>query len=177
MHADGTPERWLVAARLSRMSKRDRERGDDLINSIQGQDVKAARWAEDHGHDIVHVTRDKNVTGAIAPAERPELGPWLTDPDKLIRYDGIVAATVDRLSRDWFDVAWLRKWAETNRKKLYIIRERLSWPDDRDGRFWADAAERAAEERRLIIERVTEAPAAAGGQRQAARPPAVRLRS
>ncbi len=157
MHADGTPERWLVAARLSRMSKRDRERGDDLINSIQGQDVKAARWAEDHGHDIAHVTRDKNVSGAIAPAERPELGPWLTDPDKLIQYDGIVAATVDRLSRDWFDVAWLRKWAENNRKKLYIIRERLSWPDDRDGRYWADAAERAAEERRLIIERTTDA--------------------
>jgi site-specific DNA recombinase len=157
VHADGTPERWLVAARLSRMTKRDLERDpDQVLNSIQGQDQKAAEWAQQHGHEIVHVTRDRNVSGAIAPAERPDLGPWLTDPDKLVQYDGIVAATVDRLSRDWFDVAWIRKWAETNRKKLYIIKERLAWPDARDGILWGVAAERAAEERKLIIDRVTD---------------------
>jgi site-specific DNA recombinase len=140
------------------MSRKDIERSPDLVlNSIQGQDQKSALWARDNGHEIVHVTRDRNVSGAIAPADRPELGPWLTDPEKLIQYDGIVASTVDRLSRDWFDVSWLRKWAETNRKKLYIIRERLSWPDSRDGILWGVAAERAAEERTQIVERVTEA--------------------
>ena len=92
---------------------------------------------------------------AIAPWERPELGPWLTDPVKLVQYDGIVAYDVSRLSREYFDLAWLRKWAEANHKKLYVIKERLHWPDNRDGTLWGVAAERAYEERQDIIERVT----------------------
>ena len=158
-HADvrvnGEPERWLVAARLSRMSKKDRERGDDVITGIQTQDRRSADWARQEGHVIVHVTRDRNISGAIAPWERPELGPWLTDLVKVVQYDGIVAYDVSRLSREYFDLAWLRKWAEQNHKKLYVIKERLHWPDNRDGTLWEVAAERAYEERREIIERVT----------------------
>ena len=62
---------------------------------------------------------------------------------------------MSRLSREYFDLAWLRKWAEQNRKKLYVIKERLHWPDNRDGTLWGVAAERAYEERQEIIERVT----------------------
>jgi len=147
------PERWLMAARLSRMSKRDRERGEELISGIQTQDQHSAAWAQEHGHVIIHVTRDRNVSGAVEPAKRPELGPWLTDPAKLAQYDGIVAYDVSRLSRDYEDVPWLRKWAERNGKKLYVIKERLHWPDDRDGMLWAVSAERAYQERQDIKER------------------------
>jgi site-specific DNA recombinase len=155
MRVNGEPERWVVAARLSRVAKRDRERGDDVINGIQTQDVRSAEWAQYEGHKIVHVTRDKNVSGAVAPWERPELGPWLTEPVKLVQYDGIVAFDVSRLSREYFDLAWLRKWAEANHKKLYVIKERLHWPDNRDGTLWGVAAERAYEERQEITERIT----------------------
>jgi DNA invertase Pin-like site-specific DNA recombinase len=155
MRVNGEPERWLAAARISYMAKKDRERGDDLINGIQTQDVRSVEWARYEGHVIVHVTKDRNVSGAIAPWERPELGPWLTDPVKLVQYDGIVAYDVSRLSREYFDLAWLRKWAEENHKKLYVIKERLHWPDNRDGTLWGVAAERAYEERQDIIERVT----------------------
>jgi site-specific DNA recombinase len=155
MKVNGEPERWLVAARLSRMSKKDRERGDDVINGIQTQDQRSADWARQEGHVIVYVTKDRNVSGAIAPWERPELGPWLTDPVKMVQYDGIVAYDAARISREYFDLAWLRKWAELNHKKLYVIKERLRWPDNRDGTLWGVAAERAYEERQEIIERVT----------------------
>src|ERR1700730_4390855 len=155
MRVNGEPERWLLAARLSRVAKKDRERGDELINGIQTQDFKGVEWAQWEGHVIVHVTKDRNVSGAIAPWERPELGPWLTDPVNVIQYDGIVAYDVSRLSREYFDLAWLRKWAEENHKKLYVIKERLHWPDNRDGTLWGVAAERAYEERQDIIERVT----------------------
>jgi site-specific DNA recombinase len=155
MRVNGQPERWLVAARLSRMSKKDRARGDELINGIQTQDRRSTDWAQQEGHVIVYVTKDRNVSGAVPPWERPELGPWLTDPVRLVRYDGIVAFDVTRLSREYFDLAWLRKWAEQNHKKLYVIKERLRWPDNRDGTLWGVAAERAYEERQEIIERVT----------------------
>lgn len=152
---NGQPERWLVAARLSRMAKKDRERGDEVITGIQTQDRRSTDWARQEGHAIVHVTRDRNISGAVAPWERPELGPWLTDPVKVVQYDGIVAYDVSRLSREYFDLAWLRKWAEQNHKKLYVIKERLRWPDNRDGTLWGVAAERAYEERQDIIERIT----------------------
>ncbi len=155
MRVNGQPERWLVAARLSRVAKRDRERGDTLITGIQTQDQNSGEWAQREGHVIVHVTRDRNISGAVAPWDRPELGPWLTDPVKLVQYDGIVAFDVSRLSREYFDLAWLRKWAEANHKKLYVIKERLHWPDNRDGTLWGVAAERAYEEWQDIIERVT----------------------
>jgi site-specific DNA recombinase len=155
VRVNGEPERWLIAARLSRVSKQDRERGDEVVNSIQTQDKRATAWTEAEGHTIVHVTRDKNVSGAVPPWERPELGPWLTEPAKLIQYDGIVAYDVGRLSREYYDLAWLRKWAQANRKKLYVIRDRLRWPDARDGTLWGVAAERAYEERQEMIERTT----------------------
>src|SRR5260370_26980975 len=92
-------ERWIVAARLSRMSKKDRAR-PELITGIATQDQRSAEWANAEGHVIVHVTRDRNVSGAIAPWERPELGPWLSDPEKVAQYDGIVAYEASRVSRD-----------------------------------------------------------------------------
>ena len=155
MRVNGEPERWLIAARLSRVAKKDRERGDDVIDGIQTQDQQSAEWTQQQGHVVVDVTKDRNISGAVPPWERPELGPWLTDPTKLVQYDGIVAHDVSRLSREYFDLAWLRKWAEQNNKKLYVIKERLRWPDNRDGTLWVVAAERAYEERKDIIERVS----------------------
>jgi DNA invertase Pin-like site-specific DNA recombinase len=155
MRVNGEPERWLLAARLSRVAKRDLERGDELINGIQTQDQKAAEWARREGHKIIHATKDRNVSGAMAPWERPELGPWLTDPAKVVLYDGVVAYDVSRLSREYYDLAWLRKWCEQNNKRLYVIKERLRWPDNRDGTLWGVFAERAYEERQDIIERIT----------------------
>jgi DNA invertase Pin-like site-specific DNA recombinase len=153
MKLNGQPERWIVAARLSRVAKQHRDR-DDVINGIATQDERAAEWARAEGHVIVHCTKDPNVSGSVPPWERPELGPWLTEPDKIIQYDGIVAYAVDRLSREYYDLTWLRKWAEANHKKLYVIKDRLRWPDDRDGMLWGIFGERAHQEKEDIRERV-----------------------
>lgn len=155
--SNGEPKRWVLAARLSRMSSRDRERAKrgELIDGIHTQDQRAAEWAHSEGDAIVHVTRDRNVSGAVPPWERPELGPWLTEPEKIVQYDGLLAYEVSRASRDYADVAWLRKWAERHHKELYIIKERLRWPDDRDGVLWGVAAERAYQERQDMIEKTT----------------------
>ena len=154
VRVNGQSERWLVAARLSRMSKRDRARGDELINGIQTQDRRSTDWAQQEGHVIVHVTRDRNVSGAVPPWERPGAGPVAYRPGEARPVRRVVAFDVSRLSREYFDLAWLRRWAEQNHKKLYVIKERLRWPDNRTARSGV-AAERAYEERQEIIERVT----------------------
>src|ERR1700745_3788952 len=61
--SNGEPERWVLAARLSRVRKRDLARGDALINGIHTQDQRGAEWARDQGHVIVHVTKDRNISG------------------------------------------------------------------------------------------------------------------
>lgn len=77
-----------------------------------------ARWASGNDHVIVGVAEDSGVSGAVAPWDRPDLGPWLTDPDKIAQYDGILAAHLDRLGRSTNDFMMLLKWCDENHKTI-----------------------------------------------------------
>lgn len=102
---------------------------------IDTQDEDAEAWARREGHNIIAVVAD-HKSGASDWMARPNLRPWLTEPDKLVRYKGIVAAKQDRLSRGkWRDETEIRKWAEDNGKELFIIDSRLHWPP-RDAAEW-----------------------------------------
>jgi site-specific DNA recombinase len=60
--------------------------------------------ARTHGHEVVHITEDTDVSGAVSPFRRPGLGPWLTEPAKLAQWDVLVAAKLDRASRSVRDL-------------------------------------------------------------------------
>lgn len=139
--------RLLFAARLSK-------RGDARTGiDTQDQDVRA--WAEANGHTIVAVTVDEQ-SGRIHPRHRKDLGVWLTEPSRIAQYDGIVAATMDRLSRSWCDVPQMREWAEAAGKTLFVVQPNLKWPCPEDpymNRTWDDAAAMASEEWDLISQR------------------------
>jgi site-specific DNA recombinase len=109
--------RVIIAARLSQA--RTAQTG------IDSQDADARAWAERTGHEVIATVADK-ISGRVAPFERPNLGPWLTDPSKRAQYDGIVVSKLDRLSRgrDW----GTRQWAEDHGKVLLVISPELSWP-------------------------------------------------
>ncbi len=71
----------------------------------------------------------------------------------MAKYQGIVAAKQDRLSRaDWRDEEDLRRWAEDNGKTLFIVDRNLRWPPrddanhDDDVSRWNDGAEAAHRE-------------------------------
>src|ERR1700750_35218 len=118
---EGAPlMRLVLAPRLSQLS-RVGETGIDT------QDEDARLWAERNGHTIVGVCAD-DISGVISPFKRKELGPWLTDPDRLQMYDGILATKMDRYtrSRDW----GIRQWAEKHGKKLLIVSPELVWPPE-----------------------------------------------
>jgi site-specific DNA recombinase len=112
--------RLLLAARLSQ--DRAGQTGLDT------QDTDARAWAERNGHTVVATAADK-ISGRTSPFDRPHLGPWLTEPHLVSRYDGIVVSKLDRLSRgrDW----GIRAWAEENRKKLIVVNPELSWPPEK----------------------------------------------
>lgn len=132
--------RLLLAARLSQTT-----RGQTGITS-QDQDMQ--EWSEDHGHTIVATVAD-HQSGTAAMWHRPNLQPWVTDPELMGKYDGILAAKQDRLSRaDFWDEIAIREWAERNHKVLFIADKDMKWPpdDEDDVQRWNDGAAAARRE-------------------------------
>ena len=144
--------RLILAARLS---TRKTQKGDIGITT---QDQQGREWAEREGHTIVAVVADYK-SGRIAPWDRPNLKPWVTRPEKMAQYDGILAFKNDRLSRgDWDDEARIRQWASANGKVLVIV-DGPQWPPRHEGDRWSWEANamQAAKEWEDIRERVTRA--------------------
>src|SRR6266581_845474 len=110
----------VQAARLSRLG--------DASTGLDKQDDAANRYAVIGGHEIIGTAADADVSGNTDPFKRPELGPWISDPKRIRTYDGIVAATLDRLGRNARHLARMRDWAEDNGKKIIVISPALQWP-------------------------------------------------
>jgi Resolvase, N terminal domain/Recombinase len=133
----------IIAARRSQIAKGYTQTG------IESQDEDARDWAEAEGHNVVATVPD-TASGKKAMWDRKNLRPWVTDARLMARYQGIVAAKQDRLSRaDWQDEEALRAWAVANGKTLFIVDKDLRWPPRDDPRFHDDdvaAWHRGAEE-------------------------------
>ena len=130
--------RLLLAARLSRLQKN----GEQGLG-IETQDQRGKEWAErttDPGTGKPHIvvaTCADTKSGTVAPYDRPNLRPWVTDPEMMAQYDGILAYKNDRLSRGcWSDEARIRLWAEDHGKHLVIV-DGPQWPPRHDGDHWA----------------------------------------
>lgn len=109
----------VQAARLSRLT--------DSTTSMDKQDNESGRYADAYGHEIVGTAADTDVSGDVPPWDRPELGPWLTDPEKIGQYDGIIAAHLDRLSRSTIDFMRLLQWAEEHGKTIITIQPQVDF--------------------------------------------------
>lgn len=132
--------RVIIAARLSRKGKGQ--------TGIDTQDLDSRDWAEDNGHEVIAMVADRK-SGVLAPWDRPNLKPWVTEPDHMALYDGIIAAKHDRLSRaDCSDEARMRLWAEEHGKTLILVDQNLQWPprNSDDRQRWNNAAEQSRRE-------------------------------
>jgi hypothetical protein len=82
------------------------------------------------------------ASGKKAMWDRKNARPWVTQPDLTTKYQGIVAAKHDRLSRaDWRDEGDLRRWAEDNHKALFLVEKDLRWPPRQGARYDDDVAD------------------------------------
>ena len=105
----------LGAVRLSRMV--------DESTSPERQREQIQTWAKLHGHQVVHIAEDTDVSGAIPSAQRPQLGLWLTDPSLSGRWTHLVAAKLDRVTRSVSDLCALIDYCQRNDKVLVSIAE------------------------------------------------------
>jgi site-specific DNA recombinase len=153
--------RVLIAARLSVAGDREE------ASRIERDEADARTWAEREGAEVIEVTRDRGVSGGVSPFKRPQLGPWLTDPTLMRRYDAIVASSVDRLGRSARDLDELKNWSTDNGKRLVVLKPDLVWPvaSGTAGAahriMWSLLGDLAEIEREVITERI------AGGVGQA----------
>ncbi|SIN38101.1 recombinase family protein [Micromonospora cremea] len=136
--------RVLGVVRLSRET--------DESTSPERQRETVTKWADLHGHTIVGWAEDLDVSGAVSPWERPQLGPWLRERSG--EFDALVAWKVDRISRRLLHFASLLDWATENKKTVASATEPID-TSDRFGRLIAQVLAMFAEfERDAIQERV-----------------------
>ena len=110
---------------LARKSQKIKGRAQ---TSIESQDEDAREWAEEQGLNVVATVPDI-ASGKKAMWQRTNAKPWVTQPDLMVKYQGIVASKHDRLSRaDWSDENELRQWAEKNHVALFLVEKDLRWP-------------------------------------------------
>ncbi|MFJ7786033.1 recombinase family protein [Streptomyces albidoflavus] len=118
--------RVLGALRLSRAS--------DESTSVVRQKVAIQRWADSRGHTVVGWVEDVDVSGAIAPWERPSLGEWLPstigkdvseveqrlawEASKVGEWDILCGMKLDRISRRVLHIAQLVEWAGAHDKEV-----------------------------------------------------------
>jgi hypothetical protein len=148
--------RALIAARKSN-KVRETDGSQRHGISLDDQDTYSQEFIARMGWTVAGVARD-TITGRTAPVDRKDLGKWLTDPEKLSRYDCIVAYKSDRYSRGE-DTDWSRieTWAADNGKILVMVDSatgvRFPARDDSDYWQWAAMKRQAGQEWNAIRER------------------------
>lgn len=128
--------RLLLAARLSRKQANGQEG-----MGIETQDELGRLWAERNEHDVIAVAAG-TAKGTLPPWDRKYLKPWVTKPELMAGYDGILAFKTDRLSRgDQEDFTRIEAWATENGKCLVIAGgDGIMYPARNDSDYWQWAA-------------------------------------
>jgi DNA invertase Pin-like site-specific DNA recombinase len=143
-------------------TRRSRER-DNGCFSLEDQAAKIEAWAAYRDHELTEVIREDDTSGAMAPDDRPQLGPALAS---LRPGDQIVVAKFDRLSRSLADFAALIQRAHREGWALTCLDPELDLSTSTGVAFAQILGVFAELERRQYIDRMAggkRAKAAAGG--------------
>jgi site-specific DNA recombinase len=92
----------------------------DETTSPERQTGKINGYAELNDHTMVAIAQDLDVSGSVAPFDRPELGPWLKE-DRLDQWDALIVARLDRLTRSLFDFLAIWRWLDARHKSLICL--------------------------------------------------------
>ena len=136
--------RALGAVRLSRLT--------DNTTSPARQEERIRWWSGGNDAEVVHVSLDLDVSGAVSPFDRDGLGPWLTDK-KAAEWDVLVSWKLDRISRSAVDTLNLLDWCIAHDKRIVCVDDGIDSATQM-GRIWVQLAAIFAEvERNTIKER------------------------
>lgn len=143
MAVSANPLRVLGSLRLSNET--------DESTSFDRQRALIANWTQANGHVMAGWAEDLDVSGAIRPFARPELGTWLATPE---RFDVIAVWKLDRLTRRSLHFVELRDWAEQHGITIVSVTEGFDLGTPMGRMFAAIIAAFAEGELEMIRERV-----------------------
>lgn len=106
-----TGKRDLIAARLSNDT--------DASTSVERQIEACLAKSKSDGGTVVAITKDVDVSGAVSPFERPDLGPWLNG--KSDQWNRLIVHKLDRISRSVVDFGILVAWCQSHGKTLVVL--------------------------------------------------------
>jgi len=130
-------------------------RETDESTSPERQREQIQRMAELRGDTVVGWAIDLDVSGAVSPFERGELGAWLEK--RAQDFDVICAAKMDRLTRSARHFDDLRQWCDDHSKTIVSVAESLDLSTPIGRMFAALLAIFAQFERERMSERRAEA--------------------
>lgn len=111
--------RCIVGARVSVLN------GPQKVSHL-AQIETGARWVAQNDGTVVGTFEDLGVSASIEPEKRPDLGPWLTDPEKIDEWDAVVWSKMDRAFRSTRHCVDFAKWAEDNKKIVVFAEDGLT---------------------------------------------------
>lgn len=101
--------------RLSRLT--------DESTSKERQQEIIEQWAAMHGHTIVGWAEDMDVSRSVDPFDTPELGGWLTKPEKIEQWDIVATWKLDRLATGSIYLNKTMHWCFQHEKIIVSVTE------------------------------------------------------
>jgi site-specific DNA recombinase len=144
----------LGAARLSDVT--------DESTALERQEASINSWATfktqstGNAHEVIHITQDPDVSGAVSPFKRDGLGPWLESP-KLNRWQVLVVHRLDRLTRSIQDFEQIYTYLEAYGKTLVSVQENIDFSTPHGRLIGRQLVLFAEYEREMIKARVRDA--------------------
>lgn len=113
----------LGGVRISRLT-------DDTTSPVR----QRADLERQPGAAYVYIAEDLDVSASKhSPFARPDIGPWLTEPEKIAQYDQVVIWKLDRFCRSAKDMRDMLSWADEHGKRLIFQKDNLIYDPNASG--------------------------------------------
>lgn len=87
----------------------------------------------------------------MGPFDRPNLRPWLTDPEKLTEYDGFIVYHLNLLTRHPGELVEFIRWCDAHGKTLISVKQDFQL-DTPAGRKIADTLAEIVDAKTLLVD-------------------------
>jgi site-specific DNA recombinase len=123
----GMPSKTVSVLGAARLSK-DADESTSIERQSSGISGSAKLRSTTTGDDyqVVQISEDSDVSGAVSPFDRAGLGPYLREP-LFSTWTVLVVFRLDRLTRSIADFEAIWKFLETNGKTLVSVTEQIDF--------------------------------------------------
>lgn len=98
-------------------------RSTEESTSKERQQETIEQWSQMNGHTIVGWAEDMDVSRSVDPFQTPDLGEWLTNPEKIEQWDIVATWKLDRLATGSIYLNKMMHWCSEYDKVIVSVTE------------------------------------------------------